>query len=411
MDAQAGRHYRGAIQGVLPRALPHERRAAVLDPPEHRLPVPPDGHPLFPEDTQQLRDSEEQDTALFEPGLRDRPGRRHRARIPDAAARRDRLAGHSAERVAELPAERCQREEDLELHHPQGRRPAAGAVQHDAPGLRVEMGRPEDLYPVRHPHRREVRREGAGFHALEERRGQVFHAQGVSREGKGEPDRQEQDRRAALCGRPRGKTHVPRSRQGQGLRRAADGRPAGQPLCQLVRVEKQGDAFRARGQRCDRQAHPEGGQHQDVAHRSAAGVVAPGIREPDAQGRKDTLQHFVRGDVARRGARGDYAERIHAPYEGDGRSGRRGHEPVLRADARQLHHRGERQPPHRRGHPLRCREGLRRQAEVHHQEDRRGRGRGKPLRGGYQGQERGGAYPRREIHARGVVEEGRHAAR
>ena len=185
----------------------------------------------------------------------------------------------------------------------------------------------------------------------------------------------------------------------------------GQPLCQLVRVEKQGDAFRARGQRCDRQAHPEGGQHQDVAHRSAAGVVAPGIREPDAQGRKDTLQHFVRGDVARRGARGDYAERIHAPYEGDGRSGRRGHEPVLRADARQLHHRGERQPPHRRGHPLRCREGLRRQAEVHHQEDRRGRGRGKPLRGGYQGQERGGAYPRREIHARGVVEEGRHAAR
>jgi len=46
------------------------------------------------------------------------------------------------------------------------------------------MGRPEDFYPVRHPHRREIRREGAGFHALEERRGQVFHAQGVPRKGK-----------------------------------------------------------------------------------------------------------------------------------------------------------------------------------------------------------------------------------
>ena len=132
VDAQAGRHHRGAVQGVLPRALPDERRAAVLDPPEHRLSVPPDGHPLFPEDPQQLRDSEEQDPALFEPGLRDGSGRGHRAGIPDAAARRDRLARHSAQRVAELPAERLQREEDFELHHPQGRRPAAGAVQHHA---------------------------------------------------------------------------------------------------------------------------------------------------------------------------------------------------------------------------------------------------------------------------------------
>lgn len=30
VDAQAGRHYRGAIQGVLPRALPHERRAPLF---------------------------------------------------------------------------------------------------------------------------------------------------------------------------------------------------------------------------------------------------------------------------------------------------------------------------------------------------------------------------------------------
>ena len=65
VDAQAGRHHRGAVQGVLPRALPDERRAAVLDPPEHRLSVPPDGHPLLPEDPQQLRDSEEQDPALL----------------------------------------------------------------------------------------------------------------------------------------------------------------------------------------------------------------------------------------------------------------------------------------------------------------------------------------------------------
>ena len=64
-----------------------------------------DGHPLLPEDSQQLRDPEEQDPALFEPGLCDGSGRGHRAGVPDAAARRDRLAGHSAQRLAQLLAE------------------------------------------------------------------------------------------------------------------------------------------------------------------------------------------------------------------------------------------------------------------------------------------------------------------
>ena len=165
MDPQARRHHRGAVQGVLPRTLPDERRAAVLDPPQYRLSVPPDGHPLLPEDSQQLRDPEEQDPALFEPGLCDGSGRGHRAGVPDAAARRDRLAGHSAQRIAQLPAKRRQREEDFELHHPQGRRPLAGVVLDHAFRLRGEVGRPENLHPVRHPHRREVRREGRRDHA------------------------------------------------------------------------------------------------------------------------------------------------------------------------------------------------------------------------------------------------------
>ena len=67
------------------------------------------GIPLFPEDTEQFRDSEEQNTTLFESGVRDRFGRRDRAGVPDPAARRDRLAGHPAERIAKLPAERLER--------------------------------------------------------------------------------------------------------------------------------------------------------------------------------------------------------------------------------------------------------------------------------------------------------------
>ena len=46
-----------------------------------------------------------------------------------------------------------------------------------------------------------------------------------------------------------------------------------QPLYQLVRVEAQGRTLRARGQRRDRQVDPEGGEHEDVAHRGAAGVA------------------------------------------------------------------------------------------------------------------------------------------
>ena len=96
VDAQAGRHHRRTVQGVLPRALPDGRRAALLDPPEHRLSVPPDGHSLLPEDPQQLRDSEEQDPALLQPSLRDGSGRGNRTGVPHAAARRDRFARHPA---------------------------------------------------------------------------------------------------------------------------------------------------------------------------------------------------------------------------------------------------------------------------------------------------------------------------
>jgi len=90
---------------------------------------------------------------------------------------------------------------------------------------------------------------------------------------------------------------------------------------------------------------------------------------------------------------------------------RRMNEPVLRTDARQLHHRGQRQPPHRHRHPRRRGEVLRRQTEVDHQEDRRRGGRGEAFRRGREGQEGGGTFVRGEIHARGAVEEDRHPAR
>ena len=86
---------------------------------------------------------------------------------------------YSAERIAQLPAERFECQEDFELHHPQGGRSLAGALHDDACGLRTEMGRSEDLHRIRHYHRRKVRREGREFHAVEDDRGQVFHRRRV----------------------------------------------------------------------------------------------------------------------------------------------------------------------------------------------------------------------------------------
>ena len=117
-------HRRG-LQEILPRAVPHELRgAAVPDTPQRGLPLQPDGHPLLPQGAQDHRPQPQQDTALLQPGLRHRPGRGRGARLPDAAARRARLAGHPAERQPQLPAERRQREEDLAAHQQEGGRQA-----------------------------------------------------------------------------------------------------------------------------------------------------------------------------------------------------------------------------------------------------------------------------------------------
>ena len=142
--------------------------------------------------------------------IRDRPGRGDRTGIPHLVARRDRLAGYSAERIAQLPAERFERQEDFELHHPQGGRSLAGALHDDACGLRTEMGRSEDLHRIRHYHRRKVRREGREFHAVEDDRRQVFHRRRVQGGRQRQPDRQERYGRFPLCGRSRREKFVPR---------------------------------------------------------------------------------------------------------------------------------------------------------------------------------------------------------
>jgi len=80
--------------------IPHERRAPVLDPPERRLSLQPHGYPLFPEDQVEHRTAEEQDPALLQPGLRNRSGRRHRARVPHPAAWCHRLTRYPAERLS-----------------------------------------------------------------------------------------------------------------------------------------------------------------------------------------------------------------------------------------------------------------------------------------------------------------------
>ena len=248
----------------------------------------------FPKIHNNFEIPEEQDPALFEPGLCDGSGRGHRAGVPDAAARRDRLAGHSAQRIAQLPAKRRQREEDFELHHPQGRRPLAGVVLDHAFGLRGEVGRPENLHRVRHPHRREVRREGRRDHALEERRRQIFHRRGVSEKVKENQTDKNKTVVFLYVDDPVEKHSFLEAAKGQGVRRAGDGRPAGQPLRQLVRVE---DTRTPRFVRVDSDVVDKLIQKDETLKMSlseAPGDHASRIRKPDAQGREDPLQHLVR---------------------------------------------------------------------------------------------------------------------
>ena len=82
----------------------------------------------FPQDQFKAGIAEKQDSALQQPGLCDRFGGRHRARLPDVVARRHRLARHPAQRVAFVSAERPQRQENLVAHHQKGGRQHRGAV-------------------------------------------------------------------------------------------------------------------------------------------------------------------------------------------------------------------------------------------------------------------------------------------
>ena len=200
----------------------------------------------------------------------------------------------------------------------------------------AEVGRSEDLHPVRHHHRREVRREGLRFHALEECRRQLFHGQGVHRPGEGEPDRQEQDADLPLCGRPRGgKARFPGGGQGKGydvleMNGQLDNHyinwyESKHNDCRFVRVDS--DVVEKLIQK---QTHAQDGLSEGQQE-----LLRPVFESQMPAGREDPLQHLVRGHGARGGAGCHYAERVHAPHEGDGGHGRRRrHEPVLRTDAR-----------------------------------------------------------------------------
>ena len=91
------------LQEVLPHPLPHERRPPVPDPPQRRLPLHAHRHPLLPAHQVQHRAPAQQDPALLQPGLRHRPRRGHRPRVPHAAPRRHRLSRHPAQRQPQLP--------------------------------------------------------------------------------------------------------------------------------------------------------------------------------------------------------------------------------------------------------------------------------------------------------------------
>ena len=97
---QDSKHLEGrGLQELLSHTLPHERRASVLDSPERGLPIQSHRYPLLPKNQEQHRAAEEQDSVVLQPGIRDRPGRGHRTRVPDSASWCDRLTRHPSERI------------------------------------------------------------------------------------------------------------------------------------------------------------------------------------------------------------------------------------------------------------------------------------------------------------------------
>ena len=90
---------------------------------------------LYSHDQEQHRHAAQQDSALLQPGVRNRPGRRHCTRIPHIASWCNRFTGHSAERKPQLPAERQQREEDFYLHHQEGSRSSELYLQGEPQGV------------------------------------------------------------------------------------------------------------------------------------------------------------------------------------------------------------------------------------------------------------------------------------
>lgn len=77
---QDAKHTQGrGLQELLPHPLPHAGRAPLLDSPQRGLPIQSDRYPLLPTYQEQHRHAAQQDTALLQPGVRYRPGGRHRA--------------------------------------------------------------------------------------------------------------------------------------------------------------------------------------------------------------------------------------------------------------------------------------------------------------------------------------------
>ena len=70
--------------------------STLLDSPQRRLSVQSHRYSLLPAHQVEHRVAAQQDSALLQPGVRNRSGRRYRARIPHPAARRNRLARHSS---------------------------------------------------------------------------------------------------------------------------------------------------------------------------------------------------------------------------------------------------------------------------------------------------------------------------
>ena len=111
------------------------RRAPVPNPLERGLPLQPHGRALLPQGEEGDGLAAQQDPPLLQPGVHHRQRGEHRPGLLDAAARGDRLSGHSAQRLPLLPAGRRQREEDHVTHLQEGLRQAGQDVQGRPRGL------------------------------------------------------------------------------------------------------------------------------------------------------------------------------------------------------------------------------------------------------------------------------------